>query len=201
MINVQLNWIILSVFVLPLPPRHPVTTTMLSPFLHHPLLVAISSAFWMRVSTSIIHSSPELRPAGFGSSISTGNTPRHKCIWRAATSLRVTPKMGHRGLYLETRWAELRNDKQIFLTMLIKTATNIYKYVWLDSLLSRRGENNDGGSPAVERRLNRRNGNRVDVIAELVGRGVTQAFEEILVINGRLGFTSDLHASKWLYFR
>ena len=97
---------ILSVFVLPAPPLHPVTTTILSPFFEKPSAWATSNAIWILFSTSWIHWSPATKPCGLVSNINNGNRPRHKCICLAAVALRVKPMIGHRGRYLDTRCAE-----------------------------------------------------------------------------------------------
>lgn len=40
-----------------------------------------------------------------------GKIPRYKWHWRATRPSRVTARIGQRGLYAETRWADLKKDK------------------------------------------------------------------------------------------
>lgn len=68
--------------------------------------VPISIAKLTRMSTSSAHTSLG------GLVYRTGKMPRYRWAWRAVWALRVTARMGARGLYLEIRCADLQVHKQ-----------------------------------------------------------------------------------------
>lgn len=98
---------ILKVLVLPLPPLHPVSKIILSPFFNKPLAAPTFKARSTRDSTSDTHSSPSTKPFTLGSVINKGNKPYHKCNCLAAISFLVTAMIGQRGLYFDINFADL----------------------------------------------------------------------------------------------
>src|SRR3569833_663118 len=93
-----------SVFVLPMPPFQPCTTTTVSPLLMTFSCMALERPHLMRRSTSSCQLT--LVKSGLASGNRNVYTPRYRWAYRDAEAFRVTMKMGQTGRYLDRRRAE-----------------------------------------------------------------------------------------------